>query len=614
MVRPGGPATPAPALAGPACDARSSRSSPAALARFLPAWQGRRRRSVPARPPLRGTGGAGTAGRGRRPAGRAADPRVGARARRPAGPHPRLPAATARRARARSARWRGSGAGSLGRDDGRIALDPAGSRGAARRSARRRGRAAGGAAPRRHPRAAGRAAAPRSTASCSRAAGGALGARGARCAVGSRLGRARSPTTRSRRSAPCAAASRTAKRRRRRGARPGRLPALGPPEAAGRWSLVAAPASRGADAHRTAPRPALALLERHGVLTREAVAAEGVRGGFAAVYPVLRAMEEAGRIRRGYFVDGLGAAQFALPGARGPAARRCASRGPAPTAASPAGRRRSGEPVRRRAAVAAPRRDDRRPLQRAAGRVRRAGRRRRGALPGARRRSPSRRSRPRTTRPSRSWRRVRWARSSRTVGRESSSSAGSTARRSSVRPPGRAARCRVRRRLSWTRPASVTTGGLSARGRHALPDRDRSPAVPGRPDGAWRPGPAAPAPSRRSTVSSDVRITGVEALGKNLIIRFDNGLEIRTHLRMRRVVASLSPGRALAPAARPSAPRHRGPGSGRGLLRRPGRRAPRAAHGGAPSPRSDGSGRICWLRTSTPRRRPGDSVTRRAPG
>ena len=38
-------------------------------------------------------------------------------------------------------------------------------------------------------------------------------------------------------------------------------------------------------------------------------------GGFAAIYPVLRAMEDAGQCRRGYFVEGLGAAQFALPGA-----------------------------------------------------------------------------------------------------------------------------------------------------------------------------------------------------------------------------------------------------------------------------------------------------------
>jgi len=60
---------------------------------------------------------------------------------------------------------------------------------------------------------------------------------------------------------------------------------------------------------------ALTLLERHGVLTRGAVAAERVPGGFGGVYPVLRAMEEAGQCRRGYFVEGLGAAQFALPGA-----------------------------------------------------------------------------------------------------------------------------------------------------------------------------------------------------------------------------------------------------------------------------------------------------------
>ncbi len=57
------------------------------------------------------------------------------------------------------------------------------------------------------------------------------------------------------------------------------------------------------------------LLDRYGILTREAALAEGIEGGFAAVYPVLRAMEESGRCRRGYFVAGLGGAQFALPGA-----------------------------------------------------------------------------------------------------------------------------------------------------------------------------------------------------------------------------------------------------------------------------------------------------------
>src|SRR5947207_2125164 len=57
------------------------------------------------------------------------------------------------------------------------------------------------------------------------------------------------------------------------------------------------------------------LLTRHGVITRETVAAESVAGGFSAVYQVLKAMEDAGRIRRGYFVAGLGAAQFAMPAA-----------------------------------------------------------------------------------------------------------------------------------------------------------------------------------------------------------------------------------------------------------------------------------------------------------
>jgi ATP-dependent Lhr-like helicase len=57
------------------------------------------------------------------------------------------------------------------------------------------------------------------------------------------------------------------------------------------------------------------LLARHGVVTREAVAADGVVSGFGVVYPVLKGMEENGRIRRGYFVAGLGATQFALPGA-----------------------------------------------------------------------------------------------------------------------------------------------------------------------------------------------------------------------------------------------------------------------------------------------------------
>jgi ATP-dependent Lhr-like helicase len=90
---------------------------------------------------------------------------------------------------------------------------------------------------------------------------------------------------------------------------------LGPPASAGRWSLVSD--LRRPAVSTTEHLHALAgtLLQRYGVLTREAALAENITGGFAALYPVLRAMEEAGKIRRGYFIDGLGGLQFALPGA-----------------------------------------------------------------------------------------------------------------------------------------------------------------------------------------------------------------------------------------------------------------------------------------------------------
>jgi ATP-dependent Lhr-like helicase len=97
--------------------------------------------------------------------------------------------------------------------------------------------------------------------------------------------------------------------------RPGRvaLPSRsGPPTVAGRWSRLP---ERDLDPTRRAAALADVLLERHGVVTRGAVAAEQVTGGFAAVYPVLVALEERGAARRGYFVEGLGAAQFAVPGA-----------------------------------------------------------------------------------------------------------------------------------------------------------------------------------------------------------------------------------------------------------------------------------------------------------
>jgi ATP-dependent Lhr-like helicase len=147
-----------------------------------------------------------------------------------------------------------------------------------------------------------------------------------------------------------------APRRRMKGRQPEvtafRSRRLAPPSAEGRWTLVPrdvgaerAPASAEAtarlaeapDARRRPPsradqgRPlrdraqrdttkwaaALTqqLLARHGVVTREAVAADEVAGGFGLVYPVLKGLEENGRIRRGYFVAGLGATQFAMPGA-----------------------------------------------------------------------------------------------------------------------------------------------------------------------------------------------------------------------------------------------------------------------------------------------------------
>jgi ATP-dependent Lhr-like helicase len=94
------------------------------------------------------------------------------------------------------------------------------------------------------------------------------------------------------------------------------LSRIGPPSGTGRWALVTE--LRGGPAitpTEAATSRALQLLERYGVLTREMALAEGAEGGFAGVYPILKEMEERGQVRRGYFVTGLGAAQFALPGA-----------------------------------------------------------------------------------------------------------------------------------------------------------------------------------------------------------------------------------------------------------------------------------------------------------
>jgi ATP-dependent Lhr-like helicase len=86
----------------------------------------------------------------------------------------------------------------------------------------------------------------------------------------------------------------------------------GPPETVGRW--FALPAAE-TDATTRAVARAELLLDRYGVVTRGSVGAEEVPGGFAGVYRVLAAAEDTGRVRRGYFVEGLGAAQFGGVGA-----------------------------------------------------------------------------------------------------------------------------------------------------------------------------------------------------------------------------------------------------------------------------------------------------------
>ncbi|MBW3661743.1 MAG: DEAD/DEAH box helicase [Actinobacteria bacterium] len=105
------------------------------------------------------------------------------------------------------------------------------------------------------------------------------------------------------------------RRRRPRRSRPRRPRRAAPAPASGRWSLVAPLLQPEPTSTEVAHALASRLLDRYGVVTREAVRAEGTPGGFAGVYPVLRALEEAGQLRRGYFVAGLGAAQFAVPGA-----------------------------------------------------------------------------------------------------------------------------------------------------------------------------------------------------------------------------------------------------------------------------------------------------------
>ena len=87
---------------------------------------------------------------------------------------------------------------------------------------------------------------------------------------------------------------------------------LGSPAGQGRWSLVETRRGPAPSATEWSAATAQQLLNRYGIVTRESVAAENLPGGFSAVYPTLRTMEDSGLVRRGMFVGGLGAAQFAM--------------------------------------------------------------------------------------------------------------------------------------------------------------------------------------------------------------------------------------------------------------------------------------------------------------
>ena len=123
----------------------------------------------------------------------------------------------------------------------------------------------------------------------------------------------RPPERQRRRGAAAAAAAATSTSPA--GSRAFRSRRVAPPSAEGRWSLLTSRTTAAVSPTEWSTATAQQLLSRYGLVTREIAAAEGISGGFSAVYDVLKALEDAGRIRRGYFVGGVGATQFALPAA-----------------------------------------------------------------------------------------------------------------------------------------------------------------------------------------------------------------------------------------------------------------------------------------------------------
>jgi ATP-dependent helicase Lhr and Lhr-like helicase len=124
--------------------------------------------------------------------------------------------------------------------------------------------------------------------------------------------------TRSTRSAAPSRSGQTPSGRRVSSRRSGRARPQRPallPGTEGRWSLLRIPDEATFSPTERKMEQVRQLLDRMGIVTRESVAAENIDGGFSAIYPILRALEDSGQIRRGYFIEGLGAAQFAAPGA-----------------------------------------------------------------------------------------------------------------------------------------------------------------------------------------------------------------------------------------------------------------------------------------------------------
>ena len=490
---------------------------PITLARFLPAWQGvapsarprpRSRRRCAARTPSSGWPRSSTSW----PACRSRPRSSSATCCRPASPATSRGCSTSSGAMGEVA-W--VGRGSLGRDDGRVVLYRPGrellrpTRAARRRRAARRTTI--------HERVRAHLAAARRLVLPRAVHGVAAGGRTARCSTrcGTWSGRARSPTTRSRRCARSAGSG-----RRRTGApRPGRLTPLGPPEAAGRWSLVERPdgraARRGAGGHpterapRAGARAARAARRRHprggrergdrGRVLRRLPGPAGDGGGRPDPARLLRRRPGRRPVRaRRARSTGCGRCGTARRAGRrrGPASScwrrptrptRTARRCPGRAAATPTGGRSSGPPAPTWSLV------DGAAV----------------ALPRPRRRPRSRRSRRPTIR--------------RSLGAALASLARPRRRRPGARARDREGRRRARRRVADPRRAvaagfvagyrgyalrsaapttaaarpSVIAPSADARGRHARPDRGGTPAVPRRSRGSRGAGAAGRA--RRST-------------------------------------------------------------------------------------------------------------------